>query len=57
MFNRKKPSDVQTSLQRFCDLNRDLASRAKHFRIAFEALVTHVNNLKIKKRTFRINDN
>uniref|UniRef100_A0A7E4VIK5 Rap-GAP domain-containing protein n=1 Tax=Panagrellus redivivus TaxID=6233 RepID=A0A7E4VIK5_PANRE len=39
MFARKpKSSDVQTSLQRFSDLNRDASSRAKHFRLALESL-------------------
>uniref|UniRef100_A0A915CWT5 Uncharacterized protein n=1 Tax=Ditylenchus dipsaci TaxID=166011 RepID=A0A915CWT5_9BILA len=39
MFQRKKTSDhVQCSLQRFSDMHRDSTSRAKHFRLAMEAL-------------------
>lgn len=39
MFARKpKPSDVQTSLQKFSDVNRDPSSRAKNFRLALESL-------------------
>lgn len=42
MFARKKTADVQTSLQRFCDLHRDAASRAKHFKLAIEMLAPQV---------------
>ncbi|KHN71363.1 putative Rho GTPase-activating protein [Toxocara canis] len=39
MFARKaKSADVTTSLQRFADLHRDCASRAKHLKLALDAL-------------------
>ncbi|MFH4984052.1 hypothetical protein AB6A40_010761 [Gnathostoma spinigerum] len=39
MFARKpKSADVSSSLQRFCDLHRDCASRVKHLKLALEAL-------------------
>uniref|UniRef100_A0A914DRJ0 Ral GTPase-activating protein subunit alpha/beta N-terminal domain-containing protein n=1 Tax=Acrobeloides nanus TaxID=290746 RepID=A0A914DRJ0_9BILA len=39
MFARKpKSTDVQNSLQRFCDVHRDASSRAKHFKYLLEQL-------------------
>lgn len=46
MFARKgKASDVSASLQRFLDLSREPSSRAKHFRIVFDALTDDVRSL------------
>ncbi|KHN77841.1 Ral GTPase-activating protein subunit alpha-1 [Toxocara canis] len=43
MFARKaKSADVTTSLQRFADLHRDCASRAKHLKLALDALCVQV---------------
>jgi hypothetical protein len=36
--SRKKPQDFQTSLQRFTDLGREPASRAKHLKIVLDTL-------------------
>lgn len=45
MFARKpKTSDVQSSLQRFSDLQRETSSRAKHFKLALESLSVQVLN-------------
>ncbi|VDK61021.1 unnamed protein product [Gongylonema pulchrum] len=39
MFARKvKSADFTASLQRFADLHRDCASRAKHLKLALDAL-------------------
>lgn len=44
MFARKaKSADVTTSLQRFADLHRDCASRAKHLKLALDALCVQVS--------------
>uniref|UniRef100_A0A914RQ15 Uncharacterized protein n=1 Tax=Parascaris equorum TaxID=6256 RepID=A0A914RQ15_PAREQ len=46
MFARKaKSADVTTSLQRFADLHRDCASRAKHLKLALDALCVQVRFL------------
>lgn len=43
MFARKvKSADFTASLQRFADLHRDCASRAKHLKLALDALCIQV---------------
>ena len=44
MFARKgKSSDVQASISRFTDLNRDCVSRVKHLKILLDTLTTNVS--------------